>query len=285
MPPRSKPAEPAAHHLAVNYVALDSLYLDPENARVHKPAQVRQIAKSIEAFAFNAPILVDRDNKVLAGHGRVMALRHLGRSEAPVIRLDHLTPEQARAFAIADNRLTETSTWDEGLLAQHLKVLSELDLSFDLEATGFTVGEIDLKIVGLEGAAPADDPDDAPAPAGPAVAKRGDLWRLGRHAIFCGSALEPESYRTLMGDERAAAAFTDPPYNVAINGHVSGKGKTKHREFAMGSGEMSEPQFAVFLTEACRLLAQNSIDGAVHFICMDWRHAPGRLRRPRAGSG
>ena len=263
---------PNQRQLVVEQVPLDTLTLDPENARLHKPAQIKQIAKSIEAFGYNAPILVDRDGKVLAGHGRLMACRQLGRTDVPVIRLEHLTPAQARAFAIADNRLGETSTWDEKALAGHFKVLAELDLDFSLEATGFTMGEIDLKIEGLGDPVADDDPDDAPAPSGPAVANLGDLWTLGSHKVLCGDSLEAASYARLMGDERAAMVFTDPPYNVPIDGNVSGKGKTHHREFGMASGEMSEAEFVAFLTQACQLMAEVSTNGSIHFICMDWAH-------------
>jgi hypothetical protein len=263
---------PPQRHLNLEYVALDALTLDPENARVHKTAQIKSIARSIEAFAFNSPILVDREGKVVAGHGRVLACRQLGWTEVPVVRLDHLTPEQARAYAIADNRLAETSAWDETLLAGHFKVLSELDLDFSLEATGFSIGEIDLKIEGLGEASAAPDPDDAPVPAGPRVAQVGDLWRLGPHKLLCGDALDPASYARLMGEERAAMVFTDPPYNVPIDGNVSGKGKTRHREFAMASGEMSEAEFVAFLSKVCGLMADVSRNGALHYICMDWGH-------------
>lgn len=275
--PGSKPG-----NLTVEYVSLDTLTLDPENARLHKPAQLKQIARSIEAFAFNVPILVDRDGKVLAGHGRVMACKQLDRTDVPVIRLEHLTPAQARAFAIADNRLAENSTWDEAMLAGHFKVLAELDLDFSLEATGFSVGEIDLKIQGLDDPAVDDDPADEAPPAGPAVAKAGDLWRLGAHAVVCGNALEAASYGRLMSDERAAMVFTDPPYNVPIDGNVSGKGKAHHREFAMAAGEMSEPEFVAFLTTACRSMAEASADGSLHYICMDWGHLFALLAAGRA---
>lgn len=260
----------ATNRLAIEYLPLASLILDPENARIHTPAQVRQIARSIKAFSFNVPVLVDEDGKVLAGHGRVLACQHLGWTEVPVIRLEHLTPEQARAFAIADNRLTETSSWDEALLGQHLKILSEVNLDFSLEATGFTIGEIDLKIERLGDAPPDDDPDEAPLPPGPTVTKPGNLWILGRHRLLCASALNALSYTRLMADKRAAMIFTDPPYNVAIVGHVTGK--AHHREFAMASGEMSEPEFTAFLTNVCSLMAQASTDGSLHYICMDWRH-------------
>ena len=201
-----------------------------------------------------------------------MACRQLGWTEVPVVRLDHLTPAQARAFAIADNRLAETSSWDEAMLAGHFKVLSELDLDFSLDATGFTVGEIDLKIQGLEIVDAADDPDDEPAPVGPPVAKFGDLWMLGPHRLLCGDSLLAETYQRLMGEERAAMVFTDPPYNVPIDGHVSGKGRQRHREFAMACGEMSETEFVAFLTTACTRMAEVSADGALHYVCMDWGH-------------
>ena len=272
MATRPQLSQPDRRELNLEYVALDDLTLDPQNARLHKPAQIKQIALSIEAFDFNVPILVDRDGKVLAGHGRYLACRQLGWTEVPVIRLEHLTPEQARAFAIADNRLAETSAWDEKILASHFKVLAELDLDFSLEATGFSIGEIDLKIEGLDDPVEAADPDDAPAPVGPDVAKPGDLWMLGPHKVFCGDALEGASYERLMGSETAAMVFTDPPYNVPIDGHVSGKGKVRHREFAMASGEMSEEEFIAFLTKACGLMAGVSADGALHYVCMDWAH-------------
>jgi hypothetical protein len=258
--------------LIIEQVPLGALTLDPANARFHKPAQIKQIARSIEAFAFNVPILADRDGKIIAGHGRFLACQILGWTEIPVIRLDHLTPEQARAFAIADNRLSETSTWDEAVLARHLKDLSLIDLDFKLDAIGFSMGEIDLKIEGLEMRTPQEDPDEAPVPAGPAVAKMGDLWNLGDHRILCGDSLEAASYERLMGADRAAMIFTDPPYNVPIEGHVSGKGKAHHREFAMATGEMTEAEFVAFLTTVCGHMATWSADGALHYVCMDWAH-------------
>jgi 16S rRNA G966 N2-methylase RsmD len=160
-------------------------------------------------------------------------------------------------------------------LAEQLKELSELDLDFSLEATGFETGEIDLRIEGLaSGADPQDDPADAiPAtPERPPVSRAGDLWLLGRHRLCCGSALDPRSYDVLMDGERAHIVFTDPPYNVPIDGHACGLGAIRHRDFAMASGEMSEVEFTAFLTHVCKLLASNSADGSIHFLCMDWRH-------------
>src|SRR3984957_9413770 len=142
------------HKLVVEHLPVGSLRLDPQNPRHHNARQIGQIARSIESFGFNVPVLVDRDNKVLAGHGRVLALQRLGRSEAPVIRLEHLTPAQAKAFNVADNRLTETASWNDRLLGEVLQELSAQDLDFSIEATGFSVAEIDLRIEGLSGVPP-----------------------------------------------------------------------------------------------------------------------------------
>jgi DNA modification methylase len=261
--------------LSVTYRPIDNIRLDPGNPRSHSRRQIRQIANSIKAFGFNVPVLIDQEMKVIAGHGRLLACRELGWTEVPTIRLDHLSQAQARAFMIADNRLTETSCWDERLLAEQLKELSELDLDFSLETTGFEMGEIDLRIEGLDsGADPQDDPADVipPTPKRPPVSRTGDLWLLGRHRLCCGSALDRGAYDVLMDGERAAIVFTDPPYNVAIDGHASGLGAIRHRDFVMASGEMIEGEFTAFLTKACQLLASNSADGAIHFLCMDWRH-------------
>src|SRR5438477_2671550 len=261
--------------MSVAYRQIEELKPDPANPRLHSPKQIRQIASSIKAFGFNVPILIDPDGNVICGHCRLLAARELGMTEVPTACLDHLTPAQARAFMIADNRLTEISAWDDRLLAQQLKDLSLLGLDFSLELTGFEMGEIDLRIESLEGVPDrANDPGDA-APdvsAGPAISKIGDSWVLGRHRVLCDNALDPAAYAALMGEERAAMVFTDPPYNVPIDGHASGLGAIRHRPFPMASGEMDRPEFTAFLGQACRNLAAFSADGAIHFICMDWRH-------------
>jgi hypothetical protein len=246
---------------------------DPRNPRAHSPRQVRQIARSIEAFGFNVPVLIDGKRKVIAGHGRIMACKELGWTEVPTISLEHLSEAQASAFMIADNRLTENSVWDDRLLAEQLKELSVQDLDFSLETTGFEMGEIDLRIEGLTSPAERDQDDDFESvPAGPPVSRPGELWLLGEHRVLCGSALEPIAYATLMDGEKADLIFTDPPYNVRIEGNVSGLGATRHREFAMASGEMSASEFTGFLVRALSLLAGHSAEGSLHYVCMDWRH-------------
>jgi len=260
--------------LRVIYRSVEGLRLDPKNPRQHSQRQIRQIARSIEAFDFNVPILVDAELNVIAGHGRLLACRQLGWKEVPTICLEHLNEAQRRAFMIADNRLTETSVWNAELLAGHLKELSLLDLDFSLEATGFEMGEIDLRIEELEGGIEKNDPADLlPQPAdGPVTSRTGDIWQLGSHRVLCASALDPEALKLLMGAEQATTVFTDPPYNVRIDGHVSGLGSVHHREFAMASGEMTGAAFTNFLSQVCLLLARHSHDGSIHFICMDWRH-------------
>lgn len=175
--------------LAIAYVPITELKLDPNNPRLHSQKQIRQIARSIETFGFNVPVLVNADLHVIAGHGRVLACRERGLTEVPTIRLEHLSPAQARAFMIADNRLTEIGVWDDRLLAEQLKGLTDLQLDFSLEVTGFEMGEIDLRTGSLTAEPPAaEDPADMlPAPAGPPVSRPGDLWLLGPHTVYCGN--------------------------------------------------------------------------------------------------
>ena len=268
-------AEIAGLALAVTYRSVSELTPDPKNARQHDKAQIKKLARSIGAFGFVMPILVDRGGGLIAGHARLLAARQLGMATVPTICLEHLSDSQIAVYKIADNRLSELSTWDDKILAESLQELTLLNLDFSLELTGFDMGEIDLRIEGLAIVSEqgrADPAEIVPEAAGPAVTQAGDCWQLGRHRVFCGSALEAENYAMLMGGQRAAMVFTDPPYNVPISGHVSGLGRVRHREFAMASGEMSPAEFGAFLRQTCTLLSANSEDGALHFICMDWRH-------------
>ncbi|MGO9606488.1 MAG: site-specific DNA-methyltransferase [Candidatus Binataceae bacterium] len=243
--------------------------------RTRRRRQIRQIARSIGTFGFNVPVLIDRNGKVVAGHGRIRAAEQLGLTELPTISLDHLTEAQVRAFMIADNRLTENAVWDERLLAEQFRDLALMDLDFSLEVTGFEMGEIDMRIETLESGADRgdDDADEIPEATDlPSVSRSGDLWLLRNHRILCGSAMEESGFVTLMGKTKAAAVFTDPPYNVPIAGNVSGLGAVQHREFAMASGEMNEAEYTGFLLRSFSMLARYSAKGSIHFVCMDWRH-------------
>jgi len=272
--------------LALNfeYRPLASLQFDPQNPRLHNSRQIRQIARSIETFGFVVPVLIDARGQLIAGHGRVLAARHLGMTQVPTIMIEHLTEAQTRTFMIADNRLTENSAWDERSLAEQLKALSVLDLDFSVEVTGFQMGEIDLMIESLS---PASAGKNAPADAIPDsgtkahVTGAGDLWVLDGHRVYCGDARIELAYSTLMQGRRASMIFTDPPYNDPIDGYVAGFGKVHHSEFAVASGEMTKAQFADFLANVLTHLGRNSTDGALHFICMDWRHSEELLAAAR----
>ena len=255
-----------------------------KNARTHSKKQIRQIAESIRTFGFTNPILVDGERTILAGHGRVEAAKLMGMDRVPCVRLEYMTPEQKRAYVLADNKLALNAGWDDELLAEELRALLEVDIDFDIEVTGFSISEIDSLVEGLIPEEPGD-PDDDVVPNMDDRASRcqaGDIWQLGPHRLICGSALEPAVVAALMNGETARMVFTDPPYNVPIDGHVGGSGAVKHREFAMASGEMSKPEFIAFLRTSFQNLADVSTDGSIHFICMDWRHMDEMLR---AGDG
>ena len=256
--------------LSIEYFATKALKPYARNGRTHSAHQIRQIAESIKTFGFNNPVLIDSNNTIIAGHGRVEAAKLLGIGEVPAVRLEGLTPDQIRAYVIADNKLAENGGWDKSVLAIELQHLLTLD-DFDVTITGFEVGEIDLI---LQNAGEEHQPENEVLKLenGPAVTQTGDLWTLRKHRLLCGSSLEESSFTALMGRRRANVVFTDPPYNLPIDGNVCGKGTIHHREFAMGSGEMSEEQFADFLTTNLRLLSCFSTPGSVHYLCMDWRH-------------
>lgn len=243
------------------------------NARTHSRKQLRQIAESIGTFGFTNPVLIDEQRHILAGHGRVEAAKLIGMERVPCLLLEGMTPEQKRAYVIADNKLALNAGWDEELLALELGELSCLDLGFDVETTGFSIAEIDSLIDGQTPQEPGDPADDQMPDTGSAPrCQPGDIWQLGPHRLICGDALHPEVVTRLMDGAKARMVFTDPPYNVPIDGHVGGSGRIRHREFAMASGEMSAPEFTAFLRTAFQNLCAHSIDGAIHYVCMDWRH-------------
>jgi DNA modification methylase len=258
--------------LEITYLRTSFLKPDPRNPRVHSDKQVRQIAQSIESFGFNVPLLIDDEQKVIAGHGRLMAARKLGWETVPTICLSHLTESQRAAFLIADNRLTENSSWDERMLGEQLKILSELELDFNLEAIGFEVPEIDLLIDGLNTVAEVDPDDRLPEISESAVSVLGDLWQLGKHRVLCGNALLTADYGRLMNGAKADLVISDPPYNVVIDGHATGNGSNHHREFAMASGEMSSTEFTDFLRKAMSAVRDHSAIGSLAYYFMDWRH-------------
>lgn len=253
--------------------AVTSLRPYARNARTHSKKQVRQIAASIERFGFTNPVLISDDGEIIAGHGRVEAAKLLGWKAVPTIALSHLTEIERRAYVLADNKLALNAGWDKDILAIELQAL--VDFAFDVEVTGFSLAEVDFA---LDEAADADPDakdladDDVTLASGPAVSRRGDVWLLGRHRLLCGDARSASDFETLMDGATADLVFTDPPYNVKIDGNVCGLGTVKHREFAFASGEMSRTQFTGFLSETLGNVASATRDGAIAYVCMDWRH-------------
>src|SRR5450756_1040773 len=263
--------EMSGNQLTVISQEIQNLVPYARNARTHYKTQIRQIAESVRTFGITNPVLVNRSRMIIAGHGRIEAAKLLGMGRVPTICLENLTEDQIRAYILSDNRLAEKAGWDSSILAIELQHLTSVDLGFDVSITGFEVGEIDLIL--QEAAGKEEEEEPVEISAGPAVTKRGDIWLLGDHRLICGDALDESTYSALMTAQRADVVFSDPPYNVKIDGNVCGKGAIRHREFAMASGEMSESEFFDFLCRALSLLEGHSRHGSVHFICMDWRHA------------
>lgn len=243
------------------------------NARTHSKRQIRQIEDSIKRFGFTNPVLIADDDTILAGHGRVVAAKNIGMKSVPTVRLSHLNEAERRAYVLADNKLALNAGWNKDLLAIELQSL--IDLDFDLEVTGFSLAEIDLVLDEAndrEVSGPGSQEDIVPPMAADPVSRLGDLWQCGRHRVICGDARQISDYVALLSGERVDLVFTDPPYNVAIDGNVCGLGRVRHREFAMGAGEMSEQAFTSFLTETLDAMAKSCRDGAIAYVCMDWRH-------------
>lgn len=244
------------------------------NARTHSDKQIRQIAQSITEYGWTNPILIDAQNNIISGHGRVAAAAILGLTEAPVIEISHLSEAKRRAYIIADNRLAELAGWDDDILALELAEIQVLDSSFNIELTGFNIPQIDVLIEKSKAnkTAKEDEGIEALMPDGRPVSVVGDLWRAGQHMVLCGDALDPASYTKVLGNEKAQMVCIDAPYNVKIEGHVCGAGNVHHQEFVMASGEMSPVEFTDFLRRTTSNLIHFSIDGSIHFIFMDWRH-------------
>lgn len=260
-------------HTKLEYLPPSALTLYARNARTHSKKQLKQIAASIDNFGFTNPILIDQTGTILAGHGCVEAAKMMGLHEVPCLRIEYMSAAQKRAYVIADNKLALNAGWDEDILAEELSALLDIpDLDFDVGVIGFETAEIDSLIEGLTPEETGNPKDDALPEIAPRLVTPGDIWQLGPHRLICGDALDPNTLQMLMGDDKARMVFTDPPYNVKIDGHVGNSGQIKHREFAMASGEMSQEAFTGFLQTALQNMADYAMDGSIHFVCMDWRH-------------
>jgi DNA modification methylase len=271
----------------IEMIARKQLKLPPQQLRTHSGAQVAAIAKSITTFGFLVPIVVDDENIVRAGIGRMLASERLGLIHVPAVRAGALSTAKKRAFALADNKLAEQGRWDREALAAELPELQGLLLEEDLDVaiTGFSAVEIDQIVLDFEenSADPADDIQSSFL-AETAVTKPGDTWYLGAHKLWCGDAADRDTLSRMVGDRQVAMAFLDPPYNLKVS-DIVGRGHTKHAEFAMASGEMTPAEFIDFLERTLSAAVAISRDGAVHFVCMDWRHLPELFKAGRTTYG
>jgi DNA modification methylase len=258
----------------IEYASPHALKPNPRNAHTHPKKQVRRLADMMAIYGFTVPVLADENWVVLAGHGRVEAAILRGLKKIPVIRLPGLSETQKRALLIADNKIAENSGWDRERLAIELPELAELLIaeSLDISITGFDAVEIDALMSDFEEstADPADEIQATWISRAP-VSQQGDVWQLGPHRLLCGDARDTATLHRLLGDEQAAMGFLDTPYNVKISS-VVGRGRSKHAEFAMASGEMSREEFVEFLIATLGNAAAHSQSGAVHYVCIDWRH-------------
>jgi hypothetical protein len=256
----------------ISYRAPGDLRSYKRKLRKHSERQLVQLEASIREFGFVLPVLVDPTGEIVAGEARVEAARRTGMVEVPTLSIEHLSPAQIKAYRLADNRLAEHSSWDEELLAIELAEIIDLG-EVGVELLGWETAQVDVLLDGASDADRSSDPADViPAPPADPVTRAGDLWCLGQHRLLCASSLEPANWERLMAGQTAAMAFTDAPYNVPIQGHVSGLGQVRHEEFAMASGEMSESEFTAFLTRFLTAMSAHLADGAVIHACMDHKH-------------
>ena len=255
----------------ISYVMTPTKDLIPYayNNKKHSIKQIEQVSQSIVEFGFLNAVIRTIKGEIIAGHARVLAAKKLGLEHVPTLLVEHLTDEQVRAYRIADNKLAEKSEWDEINLKHELEFLAEVN--FDLYLTGFETPELDFYL--NNEASEELDENDITVPETPkeTYVRLGDVFQIGQHRIICGDLRDNQTLSKLMEDKFAKAIFSDPPYNVKINGNVTTKTET-HDEFAFGSGEMSSSEFTTFLTEAFHKFYEHSIEGSIHFSCMDWRH-------------
>lgn len=246
-----------------------------KSLRKHYRKQLQKIINAIKKFGFTNPLLVDKQLRLLAGELRLLAAKELGMKQIPVIILEDLTEEEAEAIRILDNRIAEDSEWNYANLQEAIENLGKFDISF--EDLGFETVDYDKIFLNpdLEESevknSEQENADWLDANI-PPKANLWDLWRLGDHFILCGNSLLQKAFETLMQGELAQIVITDPPYNCKVNGHVCGSGKIKHDEFAMASGEMTEAEFAEFISGFMQHLVQFSSNGSLHYIFMDWRN-------------
>lgn len=245
------------------------------NARTHDDKQLAIIERSLQTFGFTNPVLIDAANTIVAGHGRVAAAKRMGLTHVPAIRIEGLTPDQLRAYRLADNRIAELAGWNQEMLAIEFQHLTSIELDFNIETIGWDMPQIDILLDAYAGGSArandeADPADELPEEGKNAVSRLGDLWRLGRHRVMCASALDAAAFARLMDGRKAAMLCQDPPWNIAVS-KISGLGKVSHRPFPMANGDMTNGEFRQFLREEIRCNIAHAEPGAVVEIFIDWR--------------
>lgn len=265
--------DPADLRLFIKYVPPSDLKPPRRALRKYSKRAMARMKRAISEFGFLVPIAADSRGRIIVGYRRWLAARDVGLKLVPVIEVSHLTEEQLRMFTILDNKLCEDGEWDLNELRIEFAELEALCDQFDLniEDTGFSTAEIDNQWLAATGEKQEQAEDDIPEVLCIAVTRPGDVWQMGSHRLICGNSLNEQTFERLLGRERAEMVFSDAPYNLSAK-TISGKGKHQHGDFAMASGEMAAPEFTRFLTTSFDLLAKFSIDGAIQFQCMDWRH-------------
>ena len=252
---------------------IDDVRLANRSVRRHKPRQIAMLKASLERFG-QFPILVSSKGEIIDGHAVTIAVRELGWSTIRVIVVDGFSPDEVKALRIALNKQAEAGGWDYEVLAEDLADL--IDLDFDVEELGFEIAEVD-KIFDVASIVADGEVEDEPV-SSESLIRVGDCFQIGPHKLLCGDSTKVEFVEQLMGSDLARAALTDPPYNVAINGHVSGLGAASHRDFVMGSGEMSDVEFGQFLHSSISAMLFGIEKGGLLFIAMDWRGIERLLR-------
>lgn len=254
-------------------VDIESIILRFKSLRKHSKKQLQKLKNAINKVGYVNPILLDEKYNILAGELRLFAAKELGFTQIPAIILENLTPEEIEAIRILDNRIAEDGEWNFENLKDEIEKLMKFDITF--EDLGFDTVDYDeiflIKNSGENKVHDTDKEDESWLDANiPTKVKTGDLWRLGDHFIFCGDSLNDKSFEILMQGELDQIVVTDPPYNCKIKGHVCGLGKTQHEEFAMASGEMTDSEFAEFISKFMQNLVKFSCDGSLSYIFMDW---------------
>lgn len=260
--------------LEIVYLKATAIKPSPHTARQHSAAQRRKLKNILRQFGQVVPLPLDATTDTLIdGHAVFDTLVELGHEEIAVVQLENRSEPEIRALRLALNRVAQDAVWDDAKLRGEFEYL--ISVGFDLDLSGFDTVEIDMALsidAPTANIVEEEALNDLSPAAGPSAAKPGDVFRLGDHLIGCGDARDATFIHDLVGAKTVACLFSDPPYNVKIDGFVSGLGKTRHREFSMGVGEMSREQFVAFLSATVAAIKPVLADGAILYLCMDWRH-------------